>query len=171
MLCWTFVAVGSFLLSVLRSDPTNVSTLPGIPERLLFLTGVSAAGYLGGKLARRAGPVIDEIHASLDRADPSKIQLDLLGRGLDVGASFEIDGTPLDSTYIGNKPGEVPQAVVPPGATDSAAQLRLLLLARAPGWTPGAKLKLTIINRDGQRATWPFEVPASPAPPAIGPNT
>jgi len=174
MLCWTFVAVGSFLLSVLRSDPTNVSTLPGIPERLLFLTGVSAAGYLGGKLARSAGPVIDEIRASLNKADPSKIELDVLGRGLDVGASFEIDGTPLDSTYIGSKPGEVPQAIVPPGATDSAAQLHLKLLTRAPTWTPGAKLKLTIVNRDGQRATWPFEVPASapppPAPPAPGGN-
>lgn len=32
-----------------------------MPERLLYLMGLSSAGYLGGKMARKAGPVINEI--------------------------------------------------------------------------------------------------------------
>src|SRR5207247_183786 len=120
---WTVVAIGSFLLAVRLSDPTSVSTLPGIPERLLLLSGVSAAGYLGGKLARRAGPVIEDI-----RPDASISQLTVVGRGLDPAATFELAGTPL-AKYLTVKEGEAPQVsvVAPPGATDAATTLRLKL--------------------------------------------
>lgn len=61
MLLWTFFGVGAFIVSVVRLYPGTVNTLPTIPDGLMYLMGLSSAGYLGGKLARKAGPVINEI--------------------------------------------------------------------------------------------------------------
>jgi hypothetical protein len=67
-LLWTILGVGTFLYAVLQLPPGSISELPAVPERLLVLMGLSSAGYLGGKMARKAGPVIDEI--SLSPPDP-----------------------------------------------------------------------------------------------------
>jgi hypothetical protein len=163
LLVWTLVAIVSFLLVVLRSDPTSISNLPGIPERLLWLSGVSTFGYLGGKMARRAGPVIDEVRVGADKS-----VLTVLGQELDVAATFEIDKTPLD-TYLDPTPGQAVQAVTPRGAKESATELQLTLVKRESSWlVPGKTVELTIINRDGQRAAWPFmfEPPAKPTEPS-----
>ncbi len=64
MLLWTFLGVGAFIIAALGQSPGEIQTLPTVPERLLYLMGLSSAGYLGGKLARKAGPVINEISVS-----------------------------------------------------------------------------------------------------------
>ncbi len=61
MFLWTIVGVGAFLYAVLQQAPGVISELPTVPERLLVLMGISSAGYLGGKMARKPGPVINEI--------------------------------------------------------------------------------------------------------------
>jgi hypothetical protein len=61
MLLWTFFGVGAYIVSVVGLYPGTVNTLPTIPDGLMYLMGLSSAGYLGGKLARKAGPVINEI--------------------------------------------------------------------------------------------------------------
>ena len=61
MLLWTFFGVGAFIVCVVRLYPGTVDSLPTIPDGLMYLMGLSSAGYLGGKLARKAGPVISEI--------------------------------------------------------------------------------------------------------------
>jgi hypothetical protein len=64
MLLWTLFGVGAFIVAALGQSPGIIQTLPTVPEHLLYLMGLSSAGYLGGKLARKAGPVINEISVS-----------------------------------------------------------------------------------------------------------
>jgi hypothetical protein len=55
---WTVIGVVSFLALTLLHPPAEIQTLPKIPTEFLTLTGISAAGYLGGKLAWPSGPTI-----------------------------------------------------------------------------------------------------------------
>jgi hypothetical protein len=57
---WTIVGALGFLMVVLRLDPRVLKELPDVPSSLLAISGLSAFGYLGGKLARDPGPVITE---------------------------------------------------------------------------------------------------------------
>jgi hypothetical protein len=68
MLLWTLFGVGAFIVSTLGQAPASIQDLPTVPDHLLYMMGLSSAGYLGGKLARKAGPVINEI--SVSPADP-----------------------------------------------------------------------------------------------------
>ena len=68
MLLWTLLGVGIFIVSVVQHRPGETQNLDSIPQSLLYMMGLSAAGYLGGKLARKPGPVLDEIH--IDPTDP-----------------------------------------------------------------------------------------------------
>jgi len=68
MFLWTLFGVGAFLYAVWQLEPGTISDLPAVPERLLVLLGTSSACYLGCKMARKAGPVINEI--SIDPPEP-----------------------------------------------------------------------------------------------------
>jgi hypothetical protein len=68
MLVWTLFGVGAFIIAILNQPPSAIKDLPAIPEGLLYLMGLSSIGYLGGKMARKAGPVINEI--AIDPAEP-----------------------------------------------------------------------------------------------------
>jgi hypothetical protein len=57
---WTVIGAIGFLLVVARLDPRVLSDLPNVPSSLLAISGLSALGYLGGKLARDPGPVVAE---------------------------------------------------------------------------------------------------------------
>jgi hypothetical protein len=71
MLVWTFVGVVGFCVAAFRLDPWTIKTLPQIGDSLMLLMGISSAGYLGGKLARKPGPVINAISLSPSRPDSS----------------------------------------------------------------------------------------------------
>src|SRR5206468_2574007 len=64
MLLWTLFGVGAFILGVWHDGTGTITELPAVPERLLYLMGLSATGYLAGKMARKAGPVMAEISVS-----------------------------------------------------------------------------------------------------------
>lgn len=153
---FTLIAIASFLFSVFLADPASIAGLPAIPERLLWLSGVSAAGYVGGKLVRKPGPILDEV-----LFDPKTLTLMLLGQNLDVKASVEIDGTSL-TPFIALDATGTPQVQVvdPPQATDFAKTLRVPLAKCDPAWADLRKtqLTLTIVNQDGQCAVWPFPI-------------
>jgi hypothetical protein len=68
MLLWTLFGVGAFIVTTLGQAPAIIQDLPTVPDHLLYMMGLSSAGYLGGKLARKAGPVVNEI--SISPADP-----------------------------------------------------------------------------------------------------
>ncbi len=61
---WTIIGAVGFLLVVLGFDPRVLKHLPDVPSSLLSISGLSAFGYLGGKLARDPGPVITETMVS-----------------------------------------------------------------------------------------------------------
>jgi hypothetical protein len=152
-LLWTFVGIAAFLLCVLSADATTISDLPAIPPRLVALTGVSATGYLGGKLARTPGPIIDEILAKI-----GTVQLSILGHNLAADAVVEIEGISvanyLDATA---HPEHRARPVNASGSADLATTLELNLASAPAGWVKDT-LRVTVTNPDGQRATWPFTV-------------
>jgi hypothetical protein len=59
-LVWTLIGAGGFFLAVALLDPRTLYELPNVPASILAISGISAFGYLGGKLARDGGPVINE---------------------------------------------------------------------------------------------------------------
>jgi hypothetical protein len=58
---WTVIGATGFLLVIANLDPRTLVELPPVPESLLTISGISAFGYLGGKLARDPGPVVAEV--------------------------------------------------------------------------------------------------------------
>ena len=58
---WTLVACLGFLALLVSQNPATIVGFPNFPDSLLYVMGVSAGGYLGGKLVRAAGPVIRNI--------------------------------------------------------------------------------------------------------------
>ncbi len=69
MFLWTILGVGAFIYAVMQLAPGTITELPAVPDRLLVLMGISSAGYLGGKMARKPGPVINEISVSPPDSD------------------------------------------------------------------------------------------------------
>jgi hypothetical protein len=164
-LLWTLVAVFAFLAAALQLDPLQIDTLPKIPERLLELSGISSAGYLGGKLVRNPGPVISEV---LIR--PGSLLLTIMGRNLERFARFEINGQSITKLLPTSNADESPyRAVVlePEGGdrgSNFAKSLQLTLLKPDPVWLSASKqppeLELAVINQDGQRAAFKLELDA-----------
>jgi hypothetical protein len=58
---WTVIGAAGFFLVIANLDPRTLVELPPVPESLLTISGISAFGYLGGKLARDPGPVVAEV--------------------------------------------------------------------------------------------------------------
>lgn len=74
MLLWTIFGVGTFVYLIPQLGPGTITDLPAVPETLMYLMGLSSAGYLGGKLARKAGPVITEISLKPPESDQAIVQ-------------------------------------------------------------------------------------------------
>jgi hypothetical protein len=73
MLVWTILGVGIFGLSVLTHQPGSIPGLDPVPDGMLSIMGLSAMGYLGGKFARKPGPVINEISITPAAGDDTVI--------------------------------------------------------------------------------------------------
>jgi hypothetical protein len=86
MLLWTLFGVSAFIVASLGDPPGTIKGLPTVPDRLLYLMGLSSAGYLGGKLARKAGPVINEI--SISPMDPDDAILSAAASSATDGPDF-----------------------------------------------------------------------------------
>jgi hypothetical protein len=175
-LVWTVLGVASFLFVIVISDPASLLELPKVPEGFLYLMGISSAGYLGGKLARKPGPIIDSIAARRGSAS-----LVIKGRNLSRDGGFKIDDKEVSvrlkpsATAPAPPPADADLEVVQRDPTvsqpDFATELLLTvtdpaawLTARgATGADVGAWLTtgphtLTLTNPDGQKAAMPIEV-------------
>jgi hypothetical protein len=62
---WTIIGALGFLMVIFRLDPRVIRDLPEVPASILSISGLSAFGYLGGKLARNPGPVVTEAMVSI----------------------------------------------------------------------------------------------------------
>jgi hypothetical protein len=100
---WTLVSVGGVLVLILASDPVTLTQLPKLPDGMLYIMGLSSAGYLGGKLARGPGPSVKSLDAQL--LPGNVVQFILNGDNLSSKATFQLDDEhiPADQVQIGQK--------------------------------------------------------------------
>jgi hypothetical protein len=168
---WTVVGIFTFLTIVFKSDPLLVSTLPKIPDGFLQLMGISSAGYLGGKLARKAGPVVktvavadvtqkggtlpDKYKPKSEPVLPSQmaqcvLTLNLQGENLDPNAKVRVDGTALrgDQFWI--------TGATPDPQTGFCTEYNLSLVG-ADTYLTGTHT-LTLVNSDSQASDVGFPV-------------
>ncbi len=76
LLVWTLLGVGLFCVSALKYAPGTIRELDPVPDGILFMMGLSAAGYLGGKFARKQGPVITDITITPKASDEAMADAD-----------------------------------------------------------------------------------------------
>jgi hypothetical protein len=84
---WTCFSIVFYVFFVLRQNPITISGLPTIPSTFWELMGISSLGYIGGKLARKPGPNIQQI--SLIETAGTK-QLKLNGVNLSSNVTFSV---------------------------------------------------------------------------------
>jgi len=151
---WTIVGALTFLYIVLRINPGLLQELPTIPDTFLYLMGFSSAAYLGGKLARKPGPVIKNISVNqatqLDAGD-AEMAIVLEGENLHQNANFLIDGEQIRAGLltIKKKTPEQPQ--------DGFCTDLEIAIKQAAKYAEGMHT-LTIVNPDGQSADVAFPV-------------
>ncbi len=183
-LVWTVLGALAFLFLVVFSDPATIQDLPKVPDGFLYLMGISSAGYLGGKLARKPGPVIDIIVAQ-----QGSMVIDIQGRNLSRQAIFTIDERevtydllPLPSNISSAQPQkdatlEVIRRDNDATQADFALTLRLTLTnekAWLGEWRKAEPLlkpdddwlkdthQLCLMNPDGQKAVLSFTIKPKP---------
>ncbi len=178
---WTLVGCAGYVYLVISMNPEtpNIS-LPEIPQNFLYLMGVSSAGYLGGKLVRKPGPVIKslavaKITPAPAGAPPNAAQalalldqqyrpqdaaigvtlpvltLNLKGENLDPKAQVKVDTQPLRGDMFWINGQPDPQSGF---CTDVNVSLN-----DAAKYIDGIH-ELTLVNTDGQSSTVSF--PADP---------
>jgi hypothetical protein len=165
---WTVVGIFAFLTIVFESDPLTLADLPSVPSRFLELMGISSAGYLGGKLARKPGPIIKVLSVAnvtlpganlptLYRPPDAGVAvtlpvltLNLKGENLDPKAKIKADGQALrgDLFWI--------TGAVPDPQTGFCCELNVSFNAAAT-YIEGSHT-LTLVNTDAQAADAVFPI-------------
>jgi hypothetical protein len=162
---WTLVGFLGFLLLVLLADPSTLKELPDVPQGFLYLMGISAAGYLGGKVVRLPGPVIQQLLVSATpltrdaqgKEQPVKLTIDLKGENLSTDAVIKIDDVqlrPKDEFTIEDL--QPPKLQTAPADPSFRAEVNVVL-ENAAKYVQGT-YDLTFINKDGQMAVAKFPV-------------
>jgi len=167
---WTVTGVFTFLTIVFKSDPTTLSNLPRIPDGFMNLMGISSAGYLAGKLARKPGPVIKgvKVDSVTGTGDQTVLKLQLTGENLDPAAKIKIDGDAIRDSLAKIEGTPDPQ-------TKFCSALAVTI-SEADPYVVGAHT-LTLVNADAQAADVIFpadpltidDVPNLPTAPGIDP--
>jgi hypothetical protein len=148
---------------VLLSDPSSLKDLPDVPQGFLYLMGVSAAGYLGGKLVRLPGPVIKQVFAGDTPLDGTTakppapghrlLTISLKGDNISKDGSVKVDEDDLRKDqfeFSGGKPQD-------PLADPSFCSEIFLTLREGEHYLQGTH-KLTVTNPDGQMAVTMFPI-------------
>jgi hypothetical protein len=170
---WTFVGVSAFLFLTLSTEPGRIENLPSVPERFLYLMGISSFGYLGGKLARKPGPVIRQMEA-----EQGSLTLTAHGSNLSPDATFRIDEQDLNPKILdeGVHPEGRPEIVTKDDQPGFAKILRLKIAQPVTEWLKEGEHIFTITNPDGQKAESVFtfssqdsEQPTNGSPNVVDP--
>jgi hypothetical protein len=138
---WTLIALGMFI-HITISTYATASALPEIPTELVALMGLSSAGYLGGKLVRGPGPVINQVTA---RA--SSLILNIQGRQFSKEAFVWVDGVQQPKENIKSVADD------PEAPLKFAKELEVTLQLSLADWY-AKDHAVTIVNSDAQRADW-----------------
>lgn len=163
---WTLVGIGTFLSIVLQSDPRNINDLPTIPNGFLQLMGISSAGYLAGKLARKPGPTITAISvkpvAAIPNSNPAVpgMRFEITGTGLSHSAMFSVGDVQIPPSGIVGDKGESGAQVMKqdPAISDLDYGSVLALNVPNPLGNYFGKGQFTITNPDAQKATVSYSV-------------
>jgi hypothetical protein len=154
---WTLLGTLYFMWLVIISDPATIQGLPTVPDSFLQLMGISSLGYLGGKLARRPGPIIDDIDAQTTTSRALLIRM--RGRVLSPSATFKIDDVLVTSAHAPILPnGKNPAVLEEDDETKPEITGKLIeftISQPLQAWLKGQHTA-TISNPDGQAAAWPF---------------
>jgi hypothetical protein len=157
---WTLVGFFGYLSLLWFSDPTNISVVPSVPEGLLYLMGISAGGYVGGKLARNPGPNITGLQVSLE-LPANELHVRILGDNLSPKATFQIDSKEIKTVV--RPVTVVTQADGKPGF---ATELEVVITAPDPAWLTPGNHAFRVVNDDGQFAEKPYTFGISGTGPA-----
>ncbi len=138
---WTAIAIGMFL-QVSMTTAGAAGGLPDIPTELVALMGLSSASYLGGKLVRGAGPVIDQVSLG-----GGSIFLSVKGKHFSKDAFVWIDGVQQLKENV-----QV-MADDPDDPKGFAKELKVTLALSEDDWYEKDH-DMTVVNADAQRADW-----------------
>jgi hypothetical protein len=156
---WTLVGCAGFLFLILRNDPSKLTELPDVPSGFLYLMGISAAGYLGGKVVRLPGPVVKELVVSsvvpgVPGTSTAQLTINLKGENLSSNASVKVDDKDLRMTDQFQIECVTPQDQPPDPSFCSEIKLTL---KEADNYLEGQH-KLILTNKDGQMAVSSFPI-------------
>lgn len=170
---WTLVGCLGFLGIILSADPASLTQLPDIQGTFLSLMGVSAAGYLAGKLVRQPGPIIEllTIQEVIPAADhhPAIMKILLKGQNLSEDAVVKVDKDELRMDQF-SLTGITKQDQPANASLFTTVEVDLL---DAEAYRKGSHL-LYLVNDDGQSACESFPLnplilnPVSPIQPGNG---
>ncbi|OUL20605.1 hypothetical protein BV378_29820 [Nostoc sp. RF31YmG] len=173
---WNLI-IGIAFIVILLVTYTTASSLPSIPSEILVLMGISAGGYIGGKAVRKAGPNITQVvllgEPEDNNSDP---QLTLAGEHFS-----QAGGVIVQMVYLDENKNEKPDTRIEvkqdnvctlepdpdnPGEFCKKLQISFNGLNALPEdqwlvWLhdfadnfTATRVKITLVNADGQRAVW-----------------
>ena len=150
---WTLVGCAGFVFLTLQNDPSSLTALPDVPSGFLYLMGISAAGYLGGKLVSLPGPVVRALLvSSVDTTtQPAQMVIKLRGENLSKTAAVKVDDKDLRTDEV-TVDCITPQDQ-PPDPT-FCTELKVTLNS-ADNYLEGPH-KLVLTNKDGQMGSSNF---------------
>jgi hypothetical protein len=163
---WTLVGCAGFLVLVLSHDPSTLKDLPEVPDGFLYLMGISATGYLGGKLIRQPGPVVTQLLVTAvvpanAAVSPATMTIDIKGENISQNALIKVDDDSLRPDQFSIRPVKTQDQ-----APDSSFCSEInLTLKDASAYLEGVH-DLTLTNKDGQMSASSFPVD----PLMINPN-
>jgi hypothetical protein len=147
---WTLLAGIAFLWIVIKTYTTSTG-LPTIPTEMLALMGISSAGYLGGKLARKPGPIIKSVEVS-----PGSVVLRIFGEHLSLSPRVLVDSVELSKNEVATLEAD------PDHRNEFVKALKVTVpesIAKTPAEWYARPRVVVVVNEDTQRAEWEIEVP------------
>jgi hypothetical protein len=135
---WTVIGVFGFISATLAQDPATVTELPKIPESFIPLMGLSSLGYLAGKVARKPGPIINQLDPAVGGTS-----LRIIGANLSPHAQVRLNGELLLTK-------EISVGLKAPADAEFVTELIVTPTTIVPVASGAAVVK--VINPDGQSA-------------------
>jgi hypothetical protein len=159
---WTMLGAVTFLFMTLSADPATLHDLPKIPESFLQIMGISSLGYLGGKLGRKPGPVIDQIEPNPKAAASATnlLTLTISGQKLSQDASLRIDDEEVTRATQATDEQAMLKVADSPKNDQKEFCKKLVFDITKPkaAWIKAGKHKVTLTNDDGKAASWDYEL-------------
>lgn len=155
MLAWTFIAIGIYLVTVLKVvrmivapnavDPGSIG-FPDIDPALMVLMGLGQGAYLGKKLVTTTTPRLSGLSESSGKAN-TPVEIRGASFGTRDGGEVTIDSKPIDSSLVTDWNDTSVKFKIPPKQPDGM------------DWVGGQKINIGIIVGGQESAnTLPFTI-------------